>query len=631
MSNQTETNLETTHVVASVNDKRLLSSLKHLFASSFSMLGELMQNARRAGASRVDFLLDTAKRELSVIDDGRGIQDFSTLIALCESDWEESTTLTEKPFGMGFFSVFYACEKVTIKSNGSCIEATLDDIVSKRKIEVVSSDCSKGTCITLHGLSKELLELGINSLPKAVDDTNIHSHLKRFSRGFPIPVALNGVEYERPHAMDNIKTVATEFGHIHDRLITEGDPRKPNARAYSDWAYYLQGLPIESTIYGDESKIVHLDSTRFIAQMPDRKALYDGGKQLAGLKQAHRNLVVQMLVSKKASMPSTQFIMKYWGMCREYGAMELTSDIPYVPSSLLSMVDSVDFRNEDVFGPVRGLADLVTREDICAGKVQIWSGASSGSYEGHDHDGALLKMMQRHGIYALTHSHGLPDDHWLFEHVMDWEDLEVNVSHSDVIGKELFYIGAAEVHMKVVDSVTVKVTSTVDPDFKLEETITGDWIAYSDDIEGEVCLVTRNNNAGDEPIDFYDDHTKENGESDDSARDDLLAEWNSTVSGILGASLANLLQSDLSSVRCSLQDANAGQLALVYGVSSWLPHLESYSLPRLRVVDLEDPQKWEDLATQIRAGGEINGEALKAAFANAFGVKKQEGGPDQAS
>lgn len=631
MSNQTETKPETTHVVASVNDKRLLSSLKHLFASSFSMLGELMQNARRAGATRVDFLLDTAKRELSVIDDGRGIQDFSTLVALCESDWSEATTLTEKPFGMGFFSVFYACEKVTIKSNGSCIEATLDDIVSKRKIEVVPTDYSKGTCITLHGLSKDLLECGINALPKAVEDTNITSHLKRFSRGFPIPVALNGVEYERPHAMDKIETVMTEFGHIHDHLITAGETRTANSLDNRGWAYYLQGLPIEATIIGNEPRVVHLDSTRFIAQMPDRKALYDGDKQLAGLKQAHRNLVVQMLVSKKATMPEQAFVQKYWAVCKEYGAMELMNSIPYLPSSLLSRVDAVDYRGFDAFGNPHELAQLLTRDEIIASKVQIWSGAAGGSYEAHEQDGVLLKMMQRHRIYALDANHGLSDDHWLFEHVMDWQDLEVSVSHSDVIGKEVFYIRTEEVLMKVVDSVTVKVTSTVDPDFKLEETITGDWIAYSDENEGEVCLVTRNNNAGDEPIDFYTDHCNEHDAYNDSARDDLLAEWNSTVSGILGATLASLVKSDLSSLRCSLQDANAGQLALVYGVSSWRPHLESYSVPRLRVVDLESPQMWDYLAKQIGMAGEIDGEALKAAFASAFGVTKYEGGPGKSS
>lgn len=631
MSNQTESTLETTHVVASVNDKRLLTSLKHLFASSFSMLGELMQNARRAGATRVDFKLDTERRELSVTDDGRGIQDFSTLIALCESDWEESTTLTEKPFGMGFFSVFYACEKVIIESNGSYIEATLDDIVSKRKIEVKRTDYSTGTCITLQGLSKELLETGINDLPKEVGATNIHAHLSRFSRGFPIPVALNGVEYERPHAMDNIETVATEFGHIHDRLITLGEPHPANRRAYSDWAYYLQGLPIESTIYGDESKIVHLDSTRFIAQMPDRKALYDGHKQLAGLKEAHRNLVVQMLVSKKKSLPAQAFVLKYWGVCREYGAMALMDDIPYLPSSLLHRVDTVHYREDEVYGGSRGLSDLVTREAILAGELKIWSGVAGGSYEAHDQDGALLKMMQRHGIYALDDMNGLTDNHWLLEHVMDWSDLDVSVSHSDVIGKEVFYIGAAEVLMKVVDSVTVKVTSSVDPAFKLEETITSDWIPYSDENEGEVCLVTRGNNAGDEPIDFYDDHCDENDHYDSNGRDALLAEWDSTVSGILGATLTSLLQSDLSNLRCSLRDANAGQLALVYGCASWKPVREQYSLPRFRAVDLENPQTWDELAKQIRAAGDIDGEALKKAFANAFGVKKYDGGPDQAS
>ena len=35
-------------VRASINERKFFESMKHLFASSYSVLGELMQNARRA-------------------------------------------------------------------------------------------------------------------------------------------------------------------------------------------------------------------------------------------------------------------------------------------------------------------------------------------------------------------------------------------------------------------------------------------------------------------------------------------------------------------------------------------------------------------------------------------------------
>lgn len=88
-------------VAASINERKLLGTLKHLFATSYSMLGELMQNARRAGATRVDFLFDFERRQLEVIDDGCGIDDFSTLLALCDSVMWNSLHNSQPPVRRG--------------------------------------------------------------------------------------------------------------------------------------------------------------------------------------------------------------------------------------------------------------------------------------------------------------------------------------------------------------------------------------------------------------------------------------------------------------------------------------------------------------------------------------------------
>ena len=62
-------------VRATINERNLFVTMKQWFASSFSFLGETMQNSRRAGASFVKFDLATpaeGELTLTITDDGCG-------------------------------------------------------------------------------------------------------------------------------------------------------------------------------------------------------------------------------------------------------------------------------------------------------------------------------------------------------------------------------------------------------------------------------------------------------------------------------------------------------------------------------------------------------------------------------
>ena len=103
---------------AGVNEKNLFKTMKHIFSTSTTVLAEMMQNSRRAGATKVEFTIDAEARRITVTDDGCGLGDFNNLLQLCESGWNESVMLTDSPFGMGFFSVFFACDQVVVRSRG---------------------------------------------------------------------------------------------------------------------------------------------------------------------------------------------------------------------------------------------------------------------------------------------------------------------------------------------------------------------------------------------------------------------------------------------------------------------------------------------------------------------------------
>jgi hypothetical protein len=88
-------------IQAQVNP-RLLSKADRLFTGTLEgRIIELLQNARRAGATTVR--ITNADGLVTVHDDGGGIRDFAALLDLGRSDWNSGTELAEDPAGVGIF------------------------------------------------------------------------------------------------------------------------------------------------------------------------------------------------------------------------------------------------------------------------------------------------------------------------------------------------------------------------------------------------------------------------------------------------------------------------------------------------------------------------------------------------
>ena len=94
---------------------RLLSKAERLFTgASEGRIIEILQNARRAGATKVHII--NRDGHVSVHDNGRGIVEFSALLDLGRSDWEETLEPAEDPAGVGVFCL--APREVCITSGG---------------------------------------------------------------------------------------------------------------------------------------------------------------------------------------------------------------------------------------------------------------------------------------------------------------------------------------------------------------------------------------------------------------------------------------------------------------------------------------------------------------------------------
>lgn len=102
-------------IQAKVNP-RLLSKASRLFTGTIEgRIIEILQNARRAGATQVE-ITNRENGTIEVRDNGRGIDDFSRLLDLGGSGWDDALEVSEDPAGVGLFCL--APRQLTVRSHG---------------------------------------------------------------------------------------------------------------------------------------------------------------------------------------------------------------------------------------------------------------------------------------------------------------------------------------------------------------------------------------------------------------------------------------------------------------------------------------------------------------------------------
>lgn len=316
--NQTQT------VRLKVNEVNLISNLKYAFSNKAAVLAELMQNARRAKATQVQFSM--AGNTLIVEDDGQGISDMQHLFHVADSGWDAATKAVEKPYGMGWLSCLFSASRVTVESRGKRISFNVSEAISFRDIEVKDADTLSiaGTRLMLEGF--------------ALNSSEVAAVLKTKSMGFDIDVLWEGKQLERPYALSTMNTSYTAVGHVAIAGIHYGD--EMDLGSDTKTLIFLQGLPI----YGHNShrlynRVVHLDSTRFSGVMPDRDRLHEENEALKEVDQAIRTLKREFILAQKEKMSEAAWVSKYWDALNSADAIHLTFAIPFLPLSRVMLLD----------------------------------------------------------------------------------------------------------------------------------------------------------------------------------------------------------------------------------------------------------------------------------------------------
>jgi hypothetical protein len=420
-----------------VNSANLVKSLKFSFTNKTTVLGELMQNARRANAIQVVFEFAPETKILRITDYGCGIDSIETLLTVAESGWDADVIAGEHPFGIGFLSALFACRHLTVVSKGGLISVDTQDVLEFKPVTVTPvTDWNGITSITMLGVNLEL---------KEVQDT-----LNRLSRGFPLPVSLNDVFLERQYALDSgLRFVETEVGAIYlsgiDEPLGMGD----------EFDVYLQGLPIyRSHSYGSRNRhIIHLDSSRFYARLPDRDKLIDEADVVKLVKSVLTKEIEESLVLLKATVSAKEFvcfyeIMKHWGL------LSLLNDVPVVPMQALHEFDDYPNCDTDAYGTFTSrLNASLTRSEVEAREVVNID-------EDLQENGAARYMFARKRD-ALIYQGGLDNGHWVHSMVRNLDDEELTIELVNETHGALFEGDWISVYVRFCDAYRIKIGNDV--------------------------------------------------------------------------------------------------------------------------------------------------------------------------
>lgn len=387
-------------VAIRLNKRCLIENLRFAFPNRYSVVAELLQNARRAGASSVALSYAPKAKRLVVRDDGCGIADLQTLLTLGESGWSEAVRRTEHPFGLGFLQSLYAAERCTVESNGQRVRFDTRAALAGATLRVERAPEARGSSVTLEGV--ELRELD--------------REIVRMTRGFPIPVHYNGVRLRRPHAPGALPYVATSIGPVHVAGLEDGAVTR-------ETAVYLQGFMIEGPVlFGSPCNVVHLDPVAFRARLPDRDRLIDHDAQIERVEAVLAALWRERLVAAKRVATPEVFAAHAFRAAMLWGHLDLFNDVPLLPEGVLRRIAGYPRRSED-----GGTEFLVPyRRTLSRGEVESARMKLAALAPFDDESGARWMYARERGLLVFD-GWALAPQHWAHAYVRMLDDEPVSI------------------------------------------------------------------------------------------------------------------------------------------------------------------------------------------------------------
>ena len=375
-----------------INEEGALRNQRFAFTDRFTLVTELLQNARRAGAFHIAVEHLAEEQVLRVHDDGHGIEDFQKLLSFHESGWDDDTVTQEHPFGIGFTKGLYAATRIVAASGLLRVDINTAAALRREAFEVeIMVQAVAGTTIELHG----------------VQIADLDNRMETLCEGFPVDVVFNGKPMERRYADDHLALVPTPIGAVH--VAGNG-----SGKATRDTLVFLQGFCVKRPTYfkGGHVNVIHLDPQQVMARLPDRDTLIDADQQLRRIEAQVKQSWRMILEMAKTQLAPQQFVATYFDAMRQWGHVDLLNDMDALPAEIFQRITGYPIQSG------HGERDYLATVAMAPGRHEIESGQVTLVSLGFpDNENAGHWMLARHKRWMIAQAYYLDKGHWIHPHV----------------------------------------------------------------------------------------------------------------------------------------------------------------------------------------------------------------------
>lgn len=394
------------------NTEALKQSLRFAFANDTTVVSELVQNARRAGATKVWITTATGEDgvgQISVLDNGKGLENFQVLLSVATSGWDEEVSEQEGPYGLGFLSCLYAGTHVDVVSKGKILRIDQEGALSDEvfHVERFEGEIANGatTSVTIYGVNLE----------------KIQGEVVNMFRGYPIEVEFDGNIIARPDAIDE-SFIDTDVG----KMKCVG-----NTYESGNFRVYLQGFQVEdekSRYFNRHYDVVHLDPKKYFGKFPDRDVVINQKEMIAEVKRARDEVYRQMILNSKAQMEPLEFITHYHKVAEALGMLEVFNDIDVLPRSFFGEITDLPHEEPswwDCIYLTRGDSNKAfSKKEIEDGSIVV---SDLSRYDTGEEDQHGLRWVYAYASKAHSLEERLHSDHWIHDLVKIDDETEVTV------------------------------------------------------------------------------------------------------------------------------------------------------------------------------------------------------------
>ena len=314
-------------------DARALKRVTNFFnGTALDIMTELLQNARRAGATRID--VQTTREGFRVTDNGRGIADPAVLLRFGGSEWNAATVEREDAAGMGIYSLAGLRSRITSRSptanGGWTVELRPENYRGEREVEVEALTGDQLGSLSRYGGTRidvcwrdaagSATEYGSHDFrlwhhlrddPDRGREEATRSATRAAARYLPVAVRLNGGPVEQHEYLEDVITEHTWRG------LRIGVTRRPIQGAHADEAHPA-GINVFGHVIGwnppQGKSLTDIYKTRVdIVDCPELKVVLPARKEvvqtefLEQLEDECRLVMLKQMTAEQAPTPHHVF------------------------------------------------------------------------------------------------------------------------------------------------------------------------------------------------------------------------------------------------------------------------------------------------------------------------------------